>query len=127
MKQFPGVASYINYENKHYRLCVCDVEESSLSQCKDAFAKYPLESDIERYHRLNNSRKLKILFHLRGEHSLKNHRLLGNFCFSPYLYTKNRQTRFWFWQLLPKREDLPFGKKSIFLFWKNHSISEDKI
>ena len=41
-------------------------EESSLSQCKDAFAKYALESDIERNHRLNNSRKLKILFHLGG-------------------------------------------------------------
>ena len=66
MKQFPGLASYINYENKHYKLCVCDVEESSLSQCKDAFAKYALESDIERNHRLNNSRKLKILFHLGG-------------------------------------------------------------
>ena len=30
-----------------------------------------------------------------------------------------------FWQLLPKGEDLPFGKESIFLFQKNHPLSED--
>ena len=86
MKQFSGLASYINYDNKQCLsfvnssllryICLCDVGESRLSHyCKVVFAKYALEPEIESYHRLNNSRKLKILlFHLMGrEHSVKNH------------------------------------------------------